>query len=80
MIDVTTERPLKVSTNGTVGPYIRVAVSQLDDLTRLLKSHGIGYAVDELSLSLNGAPAMTVVNLGRRGDAAAAQRIIDSAC
>ncbi len=77
MIDVTTETPLQVSTDGPAGPYITVPESQLGDLTRLLDSHGIGYEVDEFSISLNGEPAVTVVNFGRRGDAAAVQRILD---
>jgi hypothetical protein len=56
MIDVTAETPLQVSTDGPAGPYITVPVSQLDDLTRVLTSHGIGYEVDSLAISLNGAP------------------------
>ncbi len=78
MSDLTTDQTLRVSTDGTAGPYIRLRVNQLDDLTRLLTSHGIGYDVDELSLSLDGAPAVTVVNLGRRADAAAVQRLLDA--
>ena len=75
---MTTERSLQVSTDGPAGPYITVPVSQLVDLTRLSTSHGIGYEVDSLAISLNGTPPVTVVNFGRRGDAVVVQRVLDS--
>ena len=78
MTDVTTQKPLCVSTDGTAGPYIMVPVSQLDEVRRLLNGRRIGYWVDENAISLNGAPEVTVINLGRSGDAAAVQAILDS--
>ena len=78
MIDVTTKQPLPVSTQGTAGPFIMVPVSQLDEVRRLLDSHRLRYWVDELAVSLNGEPEVTVVNLGRGGDAVAVQRILDA--
>jgi len=78
MNDATTQQPLSVSTDGTAGPYIMVPVSQLDEVKQLLDSHRIRYWVDENAISLNGAPEITVINLGRGGDALAVQAILDS--
>jgi hypothetical protein len=73
------KRPLRVSHDKTAGPYIMVHVRQLDELTSLLKSHGVPHSVEESAVSLNGAPEMTVVNLGREGNAEAVQAILDGA-
>ena len=78
MVDVTTQQPLRVSTDGTVGPYILVPLSQLGDVQRLLDSRGVPYWVDEEAVSLNGSPAVTVIDLGRKGDANAVQSLLDT--
>jgi hypothetical protein len=79
MIDISTERPLYVSTDGTAGPYIMVPLDQLDAVRRLLDQHSIRYSVDEDAISLNDKPYVTVVDLGRGGDAPAVQTILDNA-
>jgi len=78
MIDVSTHKPLYASTEGTMGPYIMVPVSQLSALEKLLKSRKIPYDIEEDAISLNGKPEVAVVNLGRGADAAAVQSILDS--
>ena len=45
MTDTTTKKPLLVSTDSTVGPYIELPVSQLDEVRRLLDSRHIAYWV-----------------------------------
>lgn len=79
MTDTTTKKPLRVSADGTTGPYLMVPVSQLDEVRRLLDSRGVGYWVEENAISLDGAPEVAVVNLGRRAEAATVQAILDSA-
>jgi hypothetical protein len=79
MIDVATRKPLRVLTEGTAGPYIRVSVDQLDELRRLLDAGGIRYWVEENVISINGGPEIGVVNLGRGADARAIQAVLDSA-
>jgi hypothetical protein len=79
MIDVTTNKPLRVSTEGTAGPYIRLPFNQLDEVRRLLDGSSVRHWVSENVISLNGGPYIAVVNLGREGDAAAVQAILDSA-
>jgi hypothetical protein len=78
MKDAATKNPLRVSTDGTAGPYIMVPVSKLEDVRRLLDQHRVRYAVDEYAVSINGAPEVTLVNLGRGGDAREVQRLLDS--
>jgi len=78
MTDTTTQAPLRVLTEGTAGPYIIVPLDQLNEVTRLLDSRGIHYSVEENAISLDGAPYTIVINLGRAGNAAAVQSILDS--
>ncbi len=79
MTDRTTSLPLRVSMDATVGPYIRLPHSQLDEVLRILDSHGIRYRAQENVISLSGGPFIAVVNLGRGADAKAVQAILDSA-
>jgi len=78
MTDAATKKPLRVSTDGTTGPYIMVPVSQLDQVRRLLDSRRIGFWLEEEAISLDGAPEVAVINLGRGADAAAVQALLDS--
>jgi len=79
MIDASTKKPLHVSTDGDAGPYIMVPVQQIDDIRALLDANDIRYWVDEFGISLDGKPAVTVVNLGEGTDAAMVQNLLDSA-
>ena len=79
MTDTTTQKHLQVSTDGGVGPYITLPLSQLDEVRRLLDSRHISYWVRENAISWNGGPYMAEINLGRGGDAVAVQAILDSA-
>jgi hypothetical protein len=78
MTDSATKKALCVSTDSTAGPYIRLPFSQLDEVRQLLDSRHIGYWVEENVISFNGAPEVAFINLGRGGDAAAVQAILDS--
>ena len=79
MIDVSTKKPLYVSTAGDAGPYIMVPVEQADDVCALLKANSIPHRVDEGVVSLDGKPEVTVVNLGQGSDADAVQKLLDNA-
>ena len=79
MIDVTTRKPLYVSTDGTAGPYIIVPESQLDRLGKLLDQHNIHHYIEENIISIDGKPEIAVVNLGRGADGSAVQAILDRA-
>lgn len=78
MTDATTQQPLRVSTDGTAGPYIMVPVSQLEEVKALLDRRHIHYWVGENAISLNGMPEIAVINLGRNADARAVQAVLDT--
>jgi len=78
MKDATTRKPLRVSTDGTAGPYIMVPEGQLDQVAKILSDHGIRHWVEENVISLDGEPAVGVINLGRGGDARQVQAILDA--
>jgi hypothetical protein len=80
MNDCTTQQRLQVSTDGTAGPYIMVPVSQLEEVKSILGRNHIRLWVAEHAISLNGAPEVAVINLGRDSDASAVQRILDGVC
>jgi len=79
MIDATTKKPLRVSTDGTAGPYITLLVSQIEEVRRLLDDRGIRYWVEDDAISFNGEPEIAVIDLGRNADANAVQAILDNA-
>lgn len=79
MIDATTQKPLKVSTEGGVGPFIRLPLDQVDEVKRVLDSHRIYNWVRENSISLNGGPYISVIELGREGNAQVVQEVLDRA-
>ena len=79
MIDSQTRCKLRISTDGTAGPYLMVPVDQLPDVRAGLDRHKIPYWVDSFSVSLDGKPSVTVVNFGRSADAAEVQTILDRA-
>ena len=76
MIDTSTQKRLSVSTDGEWS-YIRLPVSQLDEVEALLKANKVSYWVDEEALSLDGKPEVTWINLKYRTDPAAVQSLLD---
>ncbi len=79
MIDISTKKPLYVSTDGDAVPYIMVPVQQIGDVCALLDAKKIPYWVDEEAISLDGKPEVTVVNLRHGVDVRALQTLLDNA-
>ncbi len=77
MTDTRNGQRLLVSGGGNGRPYIRVAVSQLDEVKKLLDRDEIPYWEDSMAVSLDGRPAVIVINLGLEVDAARVQAILD---
>ncbi len=77
MIDTSTKSTLRVSTEGTAGPFILLPVSQVEEVTQLLKSHGIRHWVQESNFSLNGGPFTTIIELGHGGEPKTVQALLD---
>jgi hypothetical protein len=79
MTDTTTRRPIRVSTDGTSGPYIMVPVELLEKVRKLLVENDIPHWVDHNAISVDGRPAVTVINLGRGADSRRVQDLLDAA-
>jgi hypothetical protein len=79
MIDEMTKDRLRVSTDGIAGPYLMVPMGQLMRIRDLLDRHAIGYWVDSDAISLDGKPAIAVINFGRTGDVSRIQSLLDKA-
>jgi len=77
MIASSTQQGLRVSTDGTAGSYIVLPQTQVDEVRRAFDERRIRYWVEENAISWNGGPYICVINLGREGDAEAAQAILD---
>ncbi len=65
MTDKTTGKPMRVSKYGRSGPYLIVPVEQISAVKAVLDGSNIRYWVDETTISLDGRPAMAVVNFGK---------------
>lgn len=79
MIDEMTKDKLRVSTDGIAGPYLMVPLAQLARVRERLDRHSVRYWVDADAISLDGKPAIVVVNFGRAGDASRIQALLDEA-
>ena len=78
MIDEMTEDRLQISKDGVAGPYLMVPMAQLRHVREQLDKHAVHYWVDADAISLDGKPAITVINFGRACDAALIQTILDN--
>jgi hypothetical protein len=77
MTDQVTAERLRVSTDGIAGPYLMVPVGQLARIREVLDGEAIRYWVDSVAISLDGKPAIAVVNFGRAGDRDRIQAVLD---
>ena len=78
MTDTTTKKRFRVSGDGMAGPYLMVPVLQLKEVQRLLDDHQFRYWVDENAISLDGQPAVAVINFGRSTEGKKVQAILDT--
>lgn len=79
MIDELTKNRIRVATDGIAGPYLMVPMAQLAHVREVLDRHQVRYWPDSSAVSLDGKPAIVVVNFGRAGDPARIQRLLDEA-
>ena len=77
MIDEMTADRLRVATDGIAGPYLMVPLAQLPRVRELLDGHKVRYWPDSHAISLDGKPAIVVINFGRTGDSARIQQLLD---
>jgi hypothetical protein len=79
MIDTRNGKRLQVLDGGAGGPYIRITLDQLDEVRKVLDQEDIPYWVDSMAVSIDGKPAVTVINLGLNNDQGRVQAILDKA-
>jgi hypothetical protein len=79
MTDTSTQRPIQVSTESPSRPYIMLSVEVLEKVRKLLVENGIPHWVEHLRISVDGRPAVTVINLGRNVDSRRVQDLLDAA-
>jgi len=79
MIDLTTQEPIVVHTEGTGGPYIMIPLDQLDAVEAILQANHIYHWTDSDAISLDGKPAITVINLGRGANTSLVQQLLNAA-
>src|SRR4051794_34166763 len=65
MIEEMPQGRLHVSTAAAAGPSLMIPLAQPGQVTSLPDRHGVRYWVDSDAISLDGRPAITVVNFGR---------------
>ena len=69
--------PLKVSTDGTTGPYVVVTPRQLGPVIVAFREEGVAFRVDEDAVLLGGTPALAVIDLASGADVEQVQRVLD---
>jgi hypothetical protein len=79
MIDSSTHKPIRVSSDGRSGPYLMVSVGQLDQVRKVLRDNDIPHWVDHHAISVDGRPAVAVVNLSKGSDPCRVQALLDAA-
>jgi hypothetical protein len=79
MTDTTTDRPIRVSVDEKSGPYIKVPVELLEKVRAVLLENEIPHWVEHIAISVDGAPAETVINIRRGTDPRRVQDLLDAA-
>ena len=77
MINGATRTRLRVSDGGKAGPYLIVLVTDVPKVRAVLDQHRIGYWEAETSISIDGKPPMTVINVHPRHTVLAIQMLVD---
>ena len=78
MTDTSNQKPIRVLTAGIWGSYMSIPFSQLEQVRELLREHEISHWVDHHAISVNGRPAMIVINLSRKTDPVRVQELLDA--
>ena len=78
ILDAITQKPLVVSGADTPWPHIRLPRDQVPELRAFLDQHGVRHTVRENSISFDGGPYMSVVDLARGTDPRPVQSLLDN--
>jgi hypothetical protein len=77
MTDTAKQSPLKVH-DSTVGPYMRLPLSQVEAVGRILDRHGIKYWVEDIVISMNHGPEIAWLFTKGNPDIALIQSLLDA--
>jgi len=78
MVDAMRGNRLQVRGGVEGGPYsIRLPLSQVEEVRRMLDQHEIKYWVDSTAISIDRGPERTSINLGWNNDPVQIQSILD---
>jgi hypothetical protein len=78
MLDIETNLPIKVSTDGDAGPYLLVPMEQLEEVREALERRQISFTLGEDAIELDGSPVIAIVDFGRDADPARIQEALDA--
>jgi hypothetical protein len=79
MIDSTTGKSIRVSSDPVAAPFITLPASQLDAVCKLFEENKVRYWVDHLVISVNDRPAEGLIHLNREMDPKKVQALLDAA-
>lgn len=77
MTDVHNHKPIRVLSDEGSKPYITAPVDQLKQLREILDANGVSYWVEHNVISVDGRPAMAVINLRGKDNIYEIQEILD---
>jgi hypothetical protein len=78
MMDVQTNRPVKIVPHDTAGPYIEVSEGQLESVRSFLKVNGVDFWVRHGAVSFNRGPYLKEIYLSKKTDVPGVQGLLDS--
>jgi hypothetical protein len=80
MVDTTNGKDLRVRGGVEGGPYyIRLPLSQVEEVRQRLDRHEVKYWVDSAAISIDRGPERTSIHLGWNNDPVRIQSILDEA-
>jgi hypothetical protein len=79
MIDSETRERVVVSTPEMGGAYIMLPFDQVADIEAILRANEVPFWTDSDSISMDGEPAIIVVNLEPEADVSRVQQLLDAA-
>jgi hypothetical protein len=78
MIDTTTKKPIRVIVPNEAPASIDLPNDQVDTVSKILESNGIGFWVDHISISINSQPYVSTIHLRRGANSEQVQALLDA--
>jgi hypothetical protein len=78
MASTNTNSQAQVTAYPTGWPYIMAPVDELTSIRKVLDEHRVRYWMDEMSISVNGQPFVSVINFPRHANAEEIQALLNA--